>query len=606
MPHHAKTHEENRSKICLLCFNKGKVMRLLTKDHYETIENYIIDGFDRSDNRLPNGICGTCRLTVQECSQGNFKRLQHLNVYDHSLVVGSQPPLTRSAATNMSLAPSQCPCVVCGIARSKSTNLGGTAGIEKQPRGRPSSSNAFATEKPKAITICSKCLTQLRKGVSHVCTATSRADNIQSFVATSPTTATKDHVAAAILKEKESDSGTSNFKLSHVTGGRPSSVEMNPSQESKLKQPVFTHEIMSDMQNSLNLSDRKVLKVSKTMREATGRKAIEPHLKSMLQNKSHMFDAYFDVKYIDFVKIEKNTVVDQCGRWTLLCNNVNALIDKIVELRGYGCYDVADDDILIRVGIDGGGGFFKVCLSIFPLQQQRSAAGFKDSGVKRVFLLAIAPSIQENYHNLQKIWVSLGMNSLQRKYVIATDLKLSNMLLGLMAHGALHPCCWCEIDKNNLHEKGTARTMENLQQHFWDYMESGRNATKAKEYFNVAHPSLLHVNDVKTTVSVLEWIPPPELHLLMGPTNAIYKGLADIWPDVNLWLKACHVEREEIHGGSFCGNSCKILLSKTDLLASLAPLHVLPYVAAFRSFSKVSAYQLHHFSKYSSDNNLLH
>ena len=400
MPHHAKTHEENRSQICLLCFNKSKVMRLLTEDHYETIENYILDGFDRSDNRLPNAICGTCRLTVQECSQGNFKRLQRLNVYDHSLV-GTQPPLTRTTANNLSLAPSQCPCVVCLIARSKSINLGGATGSSKQPRGRPSSSNAFTDEKPQAITICSKCLTQLGKGKSHMCTVTSRADNIQSFVATSPTTATRDHVAAAILKEKESESGTSNFKLSHVTGGRPFSVEMNPSQESKLKQPVFTHQIMSYMQNSLNLSNRKVLKVSKTMREATGRKAIEPHLKPMLHEKNHMFDEYFDVKYIDFVKIEKNTVVDQCGRWTVLCNNVNALIDKIVELRGY---DDDDDEILIRIGIDGGGGFFKVCLSIFTLQQQRSAAAFKDSGVKRIFLLAIAPSTQENYQNLQKIF----------------------------------------------------------------------------------------------------------------------------------------------------------------------------------------------------------
>jgi hypothetical protein len=67
----------------------------------------------------------------------------------------------------------------------------------------------------------------------------------------------------------------------------------------------------------------------------------------------------------------------------------------------------------------------------------------------------------------------------------------------------------------------------------------------------------------------------------------MYNGLAVLWSESQQWLQACHVEREMIHGGSFTGNSCKILLSKVDLLEELCPESCKVYVNAFRSFGKV-------------------
>ena len=56
----------------------------------------------------------------------------------------------------------------------------------------------------------------------------------------------------------------------------------------------------------------------------------------------------------------------------------------------------------MRVGIDGGGGFLKICLSLFDLSLLASntekgfAKKFKDSGVKKVIILGITPDVPEN------------------------------------------------------------------------------------------------------------------------------------------------------------------------------------------------------------------
>ena len=107
----------------------------------------------------------------------------------------------------------------------------------------------------------------------------------------------------------------------------------------------------------------------------------------------------------------------------------------------------------------------KICLSAFDLnepvslQEKGKKFGkiFKNSGVKKVLILAIVPDIPENYWNLKKLWIESGIHRIKQKFVIATDLKLCNILLGLMSQSSLHPCCWCDTDKHNLKECGETR-----------------------------------------------------------------------------------------------------------------------------------------------------
>lgn len=77
----------------------------------------------------------------------------------------------------------------------------------------------------------------------------------------------------------------------------------------------------------------------------------------------------------------------------------------------------------------------------------------KDSEVKKLILVALAPNIQENYKNIFMLWKISKINDL-REYYVASDLKMINILLGLMSHASMHPCSWCIADKNNLHRSG--------------------------------------------------------------------------------------------------------------------------------------------------------
>ena len=66
---------------------------------------------------------------------------------------------------------------------------------------------------------------------------------------------------------------------------------------------------------------------------------------------------------------------------------------------------------LIKIGLDGDGGFIKICLSLFDLYATESVSKkklckkFKNSGVKKVFIVGIAPKILENFTNLKKLWL---------------------------------------------------------------------------------------------------------------------------------------------------------------------------------------------------------
>ena len=94
-----------------------------------------------------------------------------------------------------------------------------------------------------------------------------------------------------------------------------------------------------------------------------------------------------------------------------------------------------------------------------------------------------------NFKDLQDQQTSL--NSLQRDFTIATDLKLCNVLLGLQNHSSMHPCCWCNIDKNNLHQVGTQRTFKSLSDLFWTYFRAGRKKAESKKYGNAIHLSII-------------------------------------------------------------------------------------------------------------------
>ena len=72
----------------------------------------------------------------------------------------------------------------------------------------------------------------------------------------------------------------------------------------------------------------------------------------------------------------------------------------------------------------------------------------KTTSVNKLIVIALAPDIPENYENVSKLWSCLHLNSLfneKENVRIAADLKLCNIIIGLMSHSCQHPCTWCDI-----------------------------------------------------------------------------------------------------------------------------------------------------------------
>ena len=546
------SHEYCREKVCVVCYKKGS--RKLSVGDVEVVREFIIEAYSVSDSDFPNAICTGCSLSLSKKRKNpSFVIPNQHDDYDP----GRRHVLRSSTTTT-------CDCKICTVAKQSGISLHHSR-KDRPKRGRPA-----AKQQPEAFKICSKCFTKLYRGCSHSSAqCSSRRNKIDSIIDLSSPTS----IARA----------ASRIDVSPMPLGRPKGIE-------QVRKELFTVDDIYRMGQNLNLSSRGIKTLAQDIRIATGsRKAIEKNVMQDVQQKNHRLDEYFEVQKFVYRHKDKETKLERnFERETIMCNNITEFVEAVLRMRDreWG------DSLLLRVGIDGGGGFFKVCLSVFdkddpfPHIESNLSRKFKESGVKKVFILALVPGIQENYVNVKRIWVNLCLHRLQ-KYTIAADLKLCNILLGMMSHSSCHPCCWCDATKDNLGRKGNSRTIKNLMELFWDYFESGSTKEGAKKYGNVIHPPMINDDEDDETL-VITLLPPPELHLMTGPMNTMYSGLESLWPESENWLKSCNIEKTDYHGGCFTGPDTKKLLKNIDRIEAMTPNSAVHrYVNTLNAFNDV-------------------
>ena len=86
-------------------------------------------------------------------------------------------------------------------------------------------------------------------------------------------------------------------------------------------------------------------------------------------------------------------------------------------------------------------------------QQERKRVRFEDgiaprykyTGVNKLIILAAVQDVKESYETIKSMCDRLNFGALKTHVdiSIAADLKMANMMFGLMAHSATHPCTWC-------------------------------------------------------------------------------------------------------------------------------------------------------------------
>ena len=127
-----------------------------------------------------------------------------------------------------------------------------------------------------------------------------------------------------------------------------------------------------------------------------------------------------------FVEEESKAKKEPMRKLVVYSKDITSLIKKISDNRSKTPLDA-----LIRVGRDGGGGFLKICLSVFDINEPISCSSalekqYLDSGVKKVQVLAVATDVDENYFNMKILWLEARIDKLPYKFTITTDLKLIN------------------------------------------------------------------------------------------------------------------------------------------------------------------------------------
>ncbi len=137
-----------------------------------------------------------------------------------------------------------------------------------------------------------------------------------------------------------------------------------------------------------------------------------------------------------------------------------------------------------------------------------ASKAMKDGGVKKLVIIGLVPDVDENYRNLLLCWVKIGLSDISLPYTIATDLKMANILIGLMSHGCNHPCTWCNISKCDLlnGKCGDLRTLGSLSDLYWAWFDSGSEKSSAKSFGNVIHPCIIKGDMNKL---ILDLIPAP-------------------------------------------------------------------------------------------------
>lgn len=592
------SHDENLYKICLLCCRKCNGQKLT--DNLKTkLLQVKAPTLSFEDERMPKVICTSCRLMLPNIQAGK-RSVTDLPSFDFSKI--SLKSKTRG--TDPSSVP--CTCMICDIARD-------TTPKPKANVGRPrSESSVIQSPMGKG---CSKCLTKIAKGIKHDCSEKSLLNNMQTLSEKHPRTS-EIFVSSQIQKKAEEQKSDT---VSLATKGLPCTVTSKNSKAYVPRalfpdKPIPSSEI-NKIQVACNLSNAQTSKVCSMMKSFKGRDSIESHIDQKLIERDRKLEKYFEHRKIlvDVPVPNKKSEMRKEERNAVVCNDVDAFVKCIIHERNLNCNETS-----IKLGLDGGKGSLKVTLNLttkekdnlnsplkkstrYSYAQGIQSRSFQDTGVKKLFILAIVEEVKETYENLKALLDELELEKIE--HFSTLDLKCLNIICGLEnPASASFPCPYCDTAKKEFNSIADSeislRTVGSLERNYENLrLESLNSKTKrtisAQKFKNVRRK---HLIKAPADILILDLFPPPELHLLLGSVNNLYdhldKTLISIKSPMKLidWAKSLNVHHSKYNSGDFEGNQCNKLLYNLDELQRRIEnagfetiVKAMPYLEAFRN-----------------------
>lgn len=461
---------------------------------------------------LPSGICDGCRTKVASQTSQNPRllppRMNYKKLIDD---LKSVPLPTRSSPS--------CPCPICTVVTSakhhkKIDSACTLYKVSSAPvRGRPRE-----TQPPGAGTsrTYNYCMSQVAKGKTHDCTRTKKFENIQNSLSPGMKEMLASSTIRVKLKGKIQDRNPpgpialKTFYGGHKLNVSPEAVTSTGARKSLNFSQVSTN-AMIKMKIQLNLSNNQTIEASQILREDMGhRKGVEAKFRGDLRSRCTELKDFFEVRGMEFQCSQEGKIV-KAVRNMVICTDVKGLLIAICGKRqGTGREAV-------RIGIDGGGGFLKICANLTkseddlrsPTQspaKKKASRQCCDTGVKKLMILCLINDIPETYDNVKLLLESLLLDEIA--FTVASDLKLANILTAIQCHSCAHPCTYCDASPP-WSNKGKVRTLGRNHENYRKFHVNGAN-------LNCVHPPLLNNPD---ETEILDLIPPPELHILLGVVN---------------------------------------------------------------------------------------
>jgi hypothetical protein len=349
------------------------------------------------------------------------------------------------------------------------------------------------------------------------------------------------------------------------------------------------HTTMVEMKH-FNLSTEQVNRAAQVIRQAPGnRRMVQSWLANFLYSEGQRLADFFAVEDMEF-RCKQNSAgeVAVVKRPVVFCCNLQEFTTNVARERGIHAANQQ-----LKVGIDGGGGSLKICINITGAQENSQSTPAKkpgisnrfhqDSGVKKLLIVAIAEDLQENYHNLKVMLSAINIASV--RFSIACDFKLANILAGIQSHASAHPCCYCD-GRSPWNSLATDRTLGAIRRKAEKFQEAGGRLSMAKNFANCVHPPLLPGAD---HIRLIDLVPPPELHIMLGVVNKIFDELNTRWGENRAysWAHDACIVRDQYHGGCLEGPACKKLLQKAEELRNILPRRLRRYASALKEFDLV-------------------
>ena len=576
MPNFQLTHEQSREKVCSACGVRTAKKKRITAGEEKLLQKYCKPRFDSNFREHPAGLCSSCRWYLFACKRGdNWDEIQkpdpRLKWDAFQLEHGRFKEHLHDAAE----------CQVCLLARFN-------------PVGEPAfnADNMYVMKSwepvppEKTYKFCDKCYQHIGKGIPHPCTVGSAKKHLANMVAQLPTNG-QGQVVAECLKGLASSSSSKDgsgaeMRLNQLRGGNRLSVRVGKAQTSK-PTPIST-EFLVSLQKKLNCSENKLLMLCREFRKEGVK--FDPNIQEELQSLSHSLDSFYKVEKLDFTgkNADKEDVPVELD--LVYLQDADAFITHVIGERNLDA-----EKVIVRVGLDGGQGSFKVVGSIFETTSHEvDTPGEKLAGANKLLVFALAEDLSENYNNVRVVVEKLRLDELDCCF--ASDLKLINVLLGISSHSGKFGCAYCEGEMTL--ELGVLRTFGSLADWHRKLMEdAGRSRNREsfikrrqKDYKNVIHPSLLKGEPEKT---ILSSIPLPELHLLMGVVNWSVEFIYKVVPKEELQrlMRTKSISVHGYHGGGLDGNNSSNFLKHLDFIFEHIPANLQPVHTMLTRFKQV-------------------